>query len=243
MRFKYMSPEGDGGGVPPVDVPVTFDSFLASADPKVQEVINKAISEAKHKANQEAKGLRESKKSSEEILAKLKARFERDSIDDAFLDELQRIPNEKLDAVEQAKNWERKYKEAVAESEKYKGELTTTQLRVKEKGRDDSILAEISKVGIKTEAISSALKLISLESKLDEEGNWLYNGKPLDEYIGEFVKTNGYLLTNPVAGGAGKTQGKTNGSTFSLDTFNNGTPEYRKAHMAEYLKAMKSGRI
>lgn len=229
----------------PITAPVNdFDSWLNSQASDVQNMIQTALKTASHKANSEAKSLRTRAQTTESVLEKIKARFEVDEISDELLDQLQKLPVEKLGAEERAKQVERKLKEIEAERNKFRDELTSTQKRIAEKSRDESILSALGKLGIRSDAMDSARKLVALDSSLDESGEWLYNNKPIQEYLQEWAKSNSYLLANPIQPGAGgRASVKQSPANLDLEYYKNASPEYRKAHADEFFQAMKKGLI
>ncbi len=222
----------------------TWETFSAGLTDEQRALLDSQIKAATHKANEEAKGLRGRAKGSEELIAKLKARFEVDELSDDVLDQLQRMPAEKLGAEERAKHLERKAKELETERNKYRDELSATQQKVAEKQRDDGIVQVLGKIGVRPDALDAARKLLAIDAVLGEEG-WTYNGKPLDEYAQEWAKGHAYLLANPVAPGAG-TRAQTGNSTagaLTLAAWESATPEWRRSHLDEFRKAMAAGTL
>jgi hypothetical protein len=180
-----------------------FEEVMATLTPEQQDAITKRLA----KVNEEAKGLRTKVKQTEDIVGKIKTRFNVDTLDDAFFDSLQKSSADKL-TIEQRLETERK--ERLQLQSKLEG---MTQMQ-REKSRDEQIIQALSKVGVRSDAISKALKLISLDSDY-ADGEWSFDGKPLDLYMTTWAKENAYFLGNPVKGGNGDSKapnGAHNGS-------------------------------
>lgn len=223
----------------------TFDTFFQGLDEPTRALVESQIKTASHKAAQEAKSLRERTKSSEELVAKLKARFEVDDLSDEFLDQLQKLPAERMTAEEKAKQLERKLKERETEASTAKQELDKLRRTSAEKARDEQVLATLGKLGIRPEAMDSARKLMALDAQVNDEGAWEFGGKPLEEYAQGWAKANPYLLANPTAPGAATRQPlkSGNGSELTLAQWEGASEEWRRAHVDEFTAAMKSGKL
>lgn len=223
----------------------TFDTFFQGLDEPTRALVEGQIKAVSHKAAQEAKGLRERTKSSEELVAKLKARFEVEELSDEFLDQLQKLPAERLTAEERSKQLERKLKERETEASTAKQELDKLRRTSAEKTRDEQVLAQLGKLGIRPEAMDSARKLMALDAQINEEGTWEFGGKPLEEYATTWAKANPYLLANPVAPGAATRAPlkSGNGSELTLEQWEAATDEWKRAHVDEFTKAMKAGTL
>lgn len=219
----------------------TWESVYNGLDESARAVIDAQLKAATHKANQEAQSLRGRAKGSEELVAKLKARFEVEELDDAFLDNLQRLPAEKMTAEERLKALERKHAEALKERDQYREQLTSTSKKVAEKSRDEAVLSALGKLGVRPDALEAARKLAALDASQNEEGVWTFDGKELEAYLQDFAKAHSYLLANPVAPGPGiRAQTGKPGSTLDLAHFASQPKEWQRAHVDEYLAAMKA---
>jgi len=189
------------GGAAPVAAAVateTYDSVIGGLSESQRALILGELS----KKNGEAQSLRTRASGSEAVLAKLKARFEVDNIDDAFLDNLQKVSGDKLTADEQIKQLQRKLALEAEAKTKLSSEVEGLTKSQRERLRDADVMDGIGKLGLRSEALSAARKLATLDASYDAEtGKWAYDGKTLETYLAGFAKEHAYLLTNPVKPG------------------------------------------
>lgn len=221
--------------------PVSWDTFVAGLDEPSKALVAEQIKAASHKANQEAQSLRGRSKQAESVLEKLKARFEVPELTDDFLDQLQRLPTEKLGSDEKAKQLERKLKEREAEFGNISKELETLRRSSAEKARDEQVLSALGKLGVRPDALEAARKLAALDAAQGEDGAWTFGGKELGAYLADFSAAHSYLLANPVAPGPStRAQVGKPGATLDLAHFASQPKEWQRAHVDEYLAAMKA---
>ena len=219
----------------------TWEAVYSTMDESTRALVDSQLKAVSHKANQEAQSLRGRSKQAESVLEKLKARFEVDELTDDFLDGLQRLPTEKLGADERAKQLERKLKEREAEFANTAKELEGLRRSSAEKARDEQVLSALGKLGVRPDALEAARKLAALDAQQGEDGAWTFNGKELGAYLADFATAHSYLLANPVAPGPGiRAQTGKPGSTLDLAHFASQPKEWQRAHVDEYLAAMKA---
>lgn len=172
-----------------------------------QEVDVESLQGKLHKSNTEAKNLRARMKQMEAELSKVKSTFEIDSIDDTWLDNVKQNLQKSNSSDDIKRKYDLDLKRAREEAQQYKTQFEKMQHSIKEKTRDDKILEAISKIGVKSEAMQAARKLIASEAEYDNDSDeWSWGGESLDKYVGRWAKQNSYMLGNPVKQGATKTK-------------------------------------
>jgi len=183
---------------------MTYEELTAMPEEARKEAMAKAF----HEKNAEAQGLRNRLKKESpkalEIFERIKAEFGVEDVDDAFIESLKSATNKTMSMEERLKVMERSLAKANGEKEALSNQLTQSEKKQLERERDGLILAELGKIGIRSDEMQDQIKLASLSAVYDgDTQRWSFNGKDLAVYAGDLAKAKPYLVGNPIKGGTG----------------------------------------
>jgi hypothetical protein len=221
---------------------VTDTAQQASIKSKLDELGN-AHSAKVTSVNNEAKGLRTRLKDLEIMEARIKAFANKDAIDLSDVDALIESGAKLLTAeqkLELANRTAANDKKLLDESN---NAILNMQRTERESKRDKAIISGLGSLGLKSEAMPQAQKLVSMESEWDEStSGYLFRGKPLNEFLETFKSENPYMVGNPIKrpgdGGGPAGGGQGNPDFVSREQFLAMSAEERKApEMQAKIKA------
>lgn len=190
------------------------------------ETLVTGVEDLYHNLNNENKKLRVARETAVEKIKELSG------VDDDDLDILTNALKKKDSGSKALEAQLKKLSGKVDILEKEKEELKLGNLK---KDRDASIRATLAKKGVRASAVTGLAKMFGATSKLDVDGEWMLEDKPLDDGIETYLKENSYVIDAKQVKGTGtKEPGKTTKSTKSYLS----SSDVREMSSAERTKNM-----
>lgn len=187
LMINRNNDSGNGGGGA-----IDFSAVMAKLSPEEQAVVTGRLG----KANEEAQGLRGRLKGIEDLHGKLKTKLNLSDITDSDIEALSLNVKKASESGGEIANLKQQIQQLTAN-------FTKVEQEKREGKRNESIVSALGKIGVRSDAMANAARLVAFASSLNANGEWEFEGQPLDKYIETWKAQNQYMIGNPIKGGNG----------------------------------------
>lgn len=187
---------------------MTFEELMATLSEDQRGIISAKVNEK----NKDSADNRIKAKQLQDTIAKIVTKLGVENIDDDVLAKLSLADGK--EGADKVASLEAAVRTLRQDLTKLSTENTTLKQSQLEKSRDEAILAELGKHNIRPESLNMVRKVLAADATFDSAtGEWSFSGRNISEHMGEFVKSNQYLVANPQKPGGGDQRQTNNGGS------------------------------